>query len=496
MEREIWVIDSDRQSVIEIQRQINNKGGMRAVCLLSYAAVQKVMASERLPSLILVDYDTQKPQEFQALKLLKSQAAYAGIPYYFMVGSRSEDMDEECYRLGAMVVLLKPLTELSVVRIEHTARQHEITRSYEKMLQRQAQQLEAAKEIEKLNTQLSARNELLQQVFGRYFSDDVVEVILNNPEEAMGAGGKREVSVMITDLRGFTAISDTLPPEIVTGMVNQYLGTMTDTILEFGGTVIEFMGDGILAVFGAPVHTKTSITDALTAGITMQNRMKHVNRYNIEHGYPLVEMGVGIHKGEVFIGNIGSERMMRYNVIGRAVNVCSRIEGYSVGGQVLVSKETLADIEEQVHICREFTVMPKGMHRSITICEVDGIKGSHWCTLAKVEKNPQIPVSGQIHLLVRKVMEKQIKDEPLFCRLLEMSDRYVKVELEEKNAIQLYANLEIAGVEDEVTPLFANVYGKVLECERGQVGIQLTYVTQEYRDLYERIRSKSENGDV
>lgn len=490
MEKEIWIIDRDKDTVMDLQRQINNKGGMRAVCLMSKAAVEKAVATQKMPSLILLDFENEQRENYQTLQVLKNHVVYAGIPFFFMVEERNEQVDEQCYRLGVMMLLQKPLNDLSVIRIEYAARQHEMTRNYERMLQKQASALVQAREIEELNARLTARNDLLKQVFGRYFSDDVVEVILNAPEETGETGGKRQVTVMITDLRGFTAICDTLSPETVTEMVNQYLGAMTDTILDFGGTVLEFMGDGILAVFGAPVDNGNSVADAVAAGITMQNRMKQVNQYNISKQYPVVEMGIGIHRGEVFIGNIGSERLMRYNVMGKAVNLCSRIEGYSVGGQVLISKDTLEEIKDSVHIKKEFQVMPKGIHQLITICDVDEIKGEYHCCREEEEKKPLVYVKRKIYLLVRRVWDKQVKDAPVFCRMITMSDKYMQVEIEPGEEMELYTNLEMEGIESvggEDNILFENLYGKVLERSGNRLGIKLTYVPHEYRSLYEAV---------
>ena len=358
MKKNIWVLSGNRTVLVQVQRQINRGGGMRAVCLFSDAAVEKAMAhlggedTVEMPSLFLVDYEDGRKNGFTTFSRIKNNPAFAGIPVFFLCESRTQETDEECYELGGTVVLVLPFSDAALLRMEKAAWQHEMTRNYEKLLQKQAAELATAKEIKRLNEQLAARNELLHQVFGKYFSDEVVQVILEHPEGAAIGGQKRYLTVMMADLRGFTSLSDRLPAEIVIEMINHFLGEMTEVIQRYRGTVIEFIGDAILAVFGAPLASECPQADAVAAAVCMQNKMRDVNAFNQEKGYPAIEMGIGIHAGEVFIGNIGSESLMRYNVIGQAVNLCSRVESYSVGGQILASMETLRPIEQIVSFRR------------------------------------------------------------------------------------------------------------------------------------------------
>lgn len=181
--------------------------------------------------------------------------------------------------------------------MEKAAWQHEMTRNYEKLLQKQAAELATAKEIKRLNEQLAARNELLHQVFGKYFSDEVVQVILEHPEGAAIGGQKRYLTVMMADLRGFTSLSDRLPAEIVIEMINHFLGEMTEVIQRYRGTVIEFIGDAILAVFGAPLASECPQADAVAAAVCMQNKMRDVNAFNQEKDIPQLKWGLAFMQG-------------------------------------------------------------------------------------------------------------------------------------------------------------------------------------------------------
>lgn len=391
MKKIIWVIGGDRRQMIEMQRQINSSGSMRAICMLTPEAMKKAIASGKdeqasdmsSPSLIIIDYISIVTSDFDSLSFLKKQRELAGVPLFFVVEKRSEELDEECYAKGAMVIVHRTFSKSEVMRIENAAWQYENTKNYEKMLQKQATDLKATKEILHLNQQLEARNALLHQIFGRYFSGEVVDVILDRPEGATIGGEKREVTIMMSDLRGFTSLSEDMEPEAVTHLLNYYYEKMLEAILKYHGTVIELLGDGVLSVFGAPLHSEDHTSDAIAAAISMQNAMKEVNAYCTDQGYSNLEMGIGIHSGEVFVGNVGSEKMMRYNVIGRVVNECSRIESNSVGGQVLVSEESLSKVGYPVDVAGRISIMAKGLKKPIPSCEVVGIEGPYECYLRK-----------------------------------------------------------------------------------------------------------------
>ena len=210
MKKNIWVLSGNRTVLVQVQRQINRGGGMRAVWLFSDAAVEKAMAhlggedTVEMPTLFLVDYEDGRKNGFTTFSRIKNNPAFAGIPVFFLCESRTQETDEECYELGGTVVLVLPFSDAALLRMEKAAWQHEMTRNYEKLLQKQAAELATAKEIKRLNEQLAARNELLHQVFGIYFSDEVVQVILEHPEGAAIGGQKRYLTVMMADLRGFT----------------------------------------------------------------------------------------------------------------------------------------------------------------------------------------------------------------------------------------------------------------------------------------------------
>jgi adenylate cyclase len=162
--------------------------------------------------------------------------------------------------------------------------------------------LRAMEQISELNAQLQMRNDLLNRTFGLFLSDEIVRQLLDTPNGLALGGKKKTVAIMMSDLRGFTAISERMDPADTISMLNHYLGAMTEVIQNRGGTIIEFIGDGIMAIFGAPVCRDSFASDAVAAGLEMEAAMEDVNRWNSERDYPPLEMGIGLHIGEVVIG--------------------------------------------------------------------------------------------------------------------------------------------------------------------------------------------------
>lgn len=263
----------------------------------------------------------------------------------------------------------------------------------------------AMERIKELNRQLELRNRLLHTTFGRYLSDELVDQLLNTPNGPDIGSKKAQITVLMSDLRGFTTMGSQIDPHALIAVLNHYLGEMTEVIERRGGTIIEFVGDRILAIFGTPVVRDDHAASAVAAAIEMQRRMEEVNGWNREHGYPELEMGIGINSGDAIVGNVGSKRRMRYNVIGDTVNVCGRVEGYTVGGQILISRRTLDLIETQVEIAQEMTVLPKGVENPLTLYQVSGIGAPYNVSFCLVEEQPMpltVPVMTRLWQLHAK----------------------------------------------------------------------------------------------
>lgn len=223
----------------------------------------------------------------------------------------------------------------------------------------------------------TARNaSKIRHTFGRYLSAEIVNILLETPEGVKLGGERRTITILTCDLRGFTAVSESLPPEEVVKILNYYLGFMANIITEYQGTIDEFMGDGILVLFGAPVMRKDDADRAIACGLAMQLAMEEINKQMTLWGYSPLKMGIGINTGEVVVGNIGSEKRTKYGIVGSEVNLTYRIESYTKGREILISEKTLNILQCKVEIAETKRVSPKGVKEPINIYKIIGIEGN------------------------------------------------------------------------------------------------------------------------
>jgi len=176
----------------------------------------------------------------------------------------------------------------------------------------------------------------------------------------------------MSDLRGFTALAERLEATEVVSLLNHYLSAMVEVIHRTGGTIDEIIGDAIFVLFGAPVVMPDAAQRAVRCALEMQKAMPGVNEYNFTMGWPEIEMGIGLHTGEVVVGNIGSTKRSKYAVVGRTVNLTARIESFTVGGQVLVSPTSINAAGRGLILGDEVKVHAKGMREALNCRELLG----------------------------------------------------------------------------------------------------------------------------
>jgi adenylate cyclase len=193
--------------------------------------------------------------------------------------------------------------------------------------------------------------ERVRDLFARFVPENVVDDVLARTDEGLRIGGvQRDGTVMFTDLRGFTSFAESLPPERVIAVLNNYLSGMSDTILNHGGTLVAYMGDGIMAVFGAPIEQNDHADRALRAAREMLwERLPAFNEWIKSEGLGEgFRMGIGLNSGDVMSGNVGSERRLEYTAIGDTTNTASRLEGMTKGTphQLFVADATRARLND------------------------------------------------------------------------------------------------------------------------------------------------------
>ncbi|MCB2204080.1 response regulator [bacterium] len=312
--------------------------------------------------------------------------------------------------------------------------------------------------IEKQRKDLQVRNEFIRNVFGRYVSDEVMDTVLRDPEGLQIGGAKRDISVLMSDLRGFTVLTEHLPPEDVVRILNRYLERMVEVIAEFSGIVIEFLGDGIMVIFGAPKPLANHAEHAIACALSMQTAMHDINAAHHSEGMPPLEMGIGISSGEVVVGNIGSEKRTKYGVIGNAANLAARIEALSTGQQVLISSDTLDRCHASVDIVKEFEVSVKGVDHPLRICEVQSIRDGFdvefipsWEEMREVSKEVIVELS---------ILDgKSVSDTVLHMPLLAVSVQQAR--LRDNGALQIRADVRLHAMIIDGERIALESYGKV-----------------------------------
>lgn len=246
-------------------------------------------------------------------------------------------------------------------------------------------ELRAGEEARHRATELTRQNRRVEEIFGRYVSEDVKAHVLAAPEGYQGSE-RRILTVLMADIRGFTRLSESLPPERVVQVLNGYLQRATDVILDRNGTINEILGDGLLVFFGAPIADDRAAEHAVAAALELQMAMNELNASHREQDLPELAIGIGVHTGEAVIGTIGSQRRQKYTAIGKHVNMVARIEGYTVGGQVLVSDTTFREIGDIAHASSSFVARMKGFGDPITVHDVRSLAGQYNLQLPTVDR--------------------------------------------------------------------------------------------------------------
>ena len=227
-----------------------------------------------------------------------------------------------------------------------------------------------------LRETLEQRDKFIRSTFGSFLTDEVLDEILAETEGVRIGGERRVVSILFSDLRDSTALSEQMAPVDFIRMLNHYLSEMIEIINAWQGNILDFVGDAIVVVFGAPRENSLSGRDAVACAVAMQRRMGVVNAWNREQGYPEIAMGIGLHMGDAILGIIGSETRMKYDMIGRNVNLASRVQGYTDGGQIFATNELLDAAGEGVLVNEAGTmyVTPKGIQGQIRLHDIVGYR--------------------------------------------------------------------------------------------------------------------------
>jgi class 3 adenylate cyclase len=303
-------------------------------------------------------------------------------------------------------------------------------------------------------------SEFLKKMFGRYISTKVMDSLLENPSALELGGERKNVTIMMSDLRGFTAMTARLDPEQVVSMLNTYFEVMVEVVHQYNGTINEIIGDSLLVIFGAPQEIPDRSQQAIACSIAMQNAMSRVNEKNRLAGLPELQMGIGLHDSEVIVGNIGSSKRIKYSVVGSGVNLASRIESYSVGGQIFISESVYKKAGDKLRVDGQRDVLPKGSEVPLKIFEIGGIAGKY--NLALEKKDPNIvALSKKIPLRYTILKGKHVGDKNLKGIIIGLSKKGAEIVLDEP--VEQFSNIKmnLRDVYEELS--IKDFYGKVIE---------------------------------
>jgi adenylate cyclase len=336
-------------------------------CQDGTAAVARAL--EVAPTVILQDLVMPSIDGITLVGLYRAEEALRDVPLVVLSTKEEPQTKAAAFAAGANDYLVK-LPD----RLEMLARIRYHSASYRSMQQR------------------NQAYAFIRDTFGRYVSDEIVTSLLETPDGLKLGGERRRVSILMADMRGFSALADTLPPEQVVSLLNNYLEVMTKVIARHGGTIDELIGDAILALFGAPIQRADDARRAVACALEMQLAVPRVNERNRIEGLPAIEIGVGIDTGEVVAGNIGSRQRAKYGIVGAHVNATARIESYTMGGQVLISNATRIEAGEDLTVAAEMEIELKGSKALVSVFSVTGIGAPYQLALPEPDGEPGVAV--------------------------------------------------------------------------------------------------------
>jgi class 3 adenylate cyclase len=330
------------------------------------------------------------------------------------------------------------------------------------------------------------QRDVIRHAFGRYVSPEVVKALLESPDGLRLGGAKREVTVLMSDLRGYTRFAEQGDPAHVMAVLNDYLGRMAEVVIEHGGTINEFIGDAVFAVFGAPVAHADHAERAAAAALAMQRALERLNEVGAAQGRPRFEMGIGVHTGEAVVGNIGSEQRAKYAVVGAAVNLAARVEGCTVGGQILVTAATRERLGDLAEVAEPISVELKGLAAPVALYELRGLGGRHTERLHDADDTASVAVDWP---LAGAVIEgKQVRAGAFAGMVRRLGPRAVEAEVDTEPAMLTNVRLQLTwpeppGVSGDV---YGKVTGAVTRDGRRLVRVHLTSVAPGDRAVLDR----------
>lgn len=340
----ILVVDDNKHNVRVLESMLTAQDYEVAVAYDGKQALEHV--SQMLPDLIVLDVIMPDMDGLAVTQVLRTRADSQAIPILMVTALHDTKDKLKGFDAGADDFLSKPFSA-----VELLARVRSLLR------------------IKRLHDELEAKNALLEHVLARYVSEEIAREILTNPSQNLRLGGQScEVSVLFADIRGFTRFSERRDAAQVTNVLNYIFNHLTPVVFEQHGTLDKYLGDAIMAFYGAPIPSPSNAKQAVRSAWAMQQQFSQLCQEE-----PLVGelgLGIGICTGEAVVGNIGSERIMDYTVIGNTPNTAKRLQEQAQAGQILIDGQAYEAVKEIVQVRRTDLLDFKGCSQPIQAYEV------------------------------------------------------------------------------------------------------------------------------
>jgi class 3 adenylate cyclase len=367
--KHILIVDDEPNNLVVLKALVTSLG---YECELAHDGSEALARLSPRIDLVLLDVMMPGMDGFEAARRIRGDSDCRDIPIIMVTALTSKEDRLRAVEAGANDFISKPID-----RVELRVRMASLLKMKEAQDAIKQHRASLEIEVERRTAELlrtSQERAFIRETFGTYLSDEVVTEILQSPNGVNLGGELRDVTILVSDLRGFTSITESMDCRQVLETINRYLERMTEIIMRRGGTIDEFMGDGILAFFGAPRVFPDHPRRAVACALEMQQAMGDLNRENILLGLPELRMGIGINCGELIVGNIGSEKRKKYGAVGTPINVAFRVQARADGGEILVTPPVYESLAHDLEIGWTKDHQLKGLHDSLRIYQVIALK--------------------------------------------------------------------------------------------------------------------------
>lgn len=305
----------------------------------------------------------------------------------------------------------------------------------------------------------SGQGEVNHAVLRRQIDSAIDEAMINDQSV-----DSRQVTILLSDLRGFTSVSEKYTALEMIEVLNHYFGCMSEIIIRHGGTIDKFMGDAIMALFGAPAEHDNDVETALACAIEMQLAMNQINETNQALGFEPLYMGIGINTGEVVAGYLGSSLHSEYTVIGDQVNLASRVEAHTLRGQILLSENTYQLARDFVETGNINEVQVKGKKGFVRMYELLSISRPSllYAPQREIRSSPRVRVDMPV--LFQILEGKEVLPEEHYGHIVDLS--YGGMYIQSPVPIEAFCDIKISMAASMMSSALTDIYAKVLRVDK------------------------------